>query len=466
MLNRVDALQKARDIQIDNYKSVNNRINQFQLVSFILMIILVGLIYRYDFSVPDYDKGVNAYFNWIDNEYWKKPYLEDIKLNEFEILSETQRKLILQLVEVDNVKKEFDQNQTVNFIYDQILNYYGFDPILVNTHIGELKKIGGEYADKNLSELKNIMLPKKLFSFSGPVSVHQKLQGIIAKHPKLQMPVDTVNAKKFSDLAIEEIMTFKDTNDETILKWEAMDKKLKNWKNWKIEEFDSITNSDYEKWSVMLDRFGPKKNEIVRAIDEKKSISEAVKTINAYVSEQKSLREGEKEKFSFWSIPVVIPKLEITLLFPFIFIIVTLMYRTLLLRRRIYLIKTVKLDNRIDNLLKMSTANSLVNQEVLNTKNFFSYVREGSWAKLFDNNPFLFSEVFYSIGFYLLSFYLLYRWFWLVLDELFSVYNDWQMVYGVVAICFILVLFVVVQLLYQKIRNRVLFHYTLEEVNP
>jgi hypothetical protein len=413
----LEPLYKARDIHVENQRRYQEAVTRFQGWRLLVTLLVAGMLFRYDYGA-DHGAPGKRFHDWFAQVFTpiSEQVYDKFLWSDFAAPTERARGAISKFVTQKTMDEAMDKiygpsepPRIGRVFYYLKKTKYVIDPFLYRNITDALRE---------LEAAKTMPLVKALPAINELLAKY----AVSLDHPGLAPYVDYLShdaktnkefAARLGAIAQRSKDAFETDYKDELEAWRAIATVDKNWFNWTYPLWIRLTDTSYTSFLAALADLGDEGRVYRAGLKNDEPFEEAVRRIDHAVKQAEDDRRTKAETaISAGSIAFSIPKRLVLLVYPFLFVLSALMSGMLKLRTRTALIWVAALEKKIargqpekDPPLVAPT----VSPEVLNAKRTWDYLLGGkrwSWARLFDNNPTLFSEIFYSVLSWIVTGYL------------------------------------------------------------
>jgi hypothetical protein len=414
----VDALMKARDVQLDKARSYQDASDRFQLLRVVATLLVAGIVVSYDAAGERQGSRADAFDQWSKSEFF--PHAEEFD-DRFTYADFRQR--------TELARRHISSIVTPEIMDRAMAPSYGTDTSPEERRLGRafyfLKKERYKldpFLTANISDLAQRLEHKRVKPLADQlqaVKAELKALNIYANHPGIQEDIEKLLASantvgEFVDALVKRFEAVRKETEgryaEEIAKWREMDQLDRNWFAWRYSLWSRLEDSSYEKFHAALAALGDQGVLLIAALHDGDNFKSSVMKIRDEVQalEDKIRKESETE-VTVGSVVLYVPKKLLLGLFPFLFLLASVASRILKLRARSALIWLAAFDRRIEKQVGPLNAPT-ASPEVLNADGVLDYARKKQFALLFDNDPSLLSNAMYATTTWLVASYVFWCW--------------------------------------------------------
>jgi len=422
----LDALHKSHEQHIAAYGTAESTAVRFQLFRLVLLVLLAGLIYSHDFAAQPFESIVRDYEQWRD-AHAQEAWLFEVTPRRLRRESEKARQAVMdQYFTTAELNQTMDKPMSRVYAWIVETKLQGDDV----TQIDRIRKLltskKVEYSTDTRAVLQGRRVTKDnligLFlppAFGGQTqSTSTALAEIRSQIADIKQVSDLfestfkgeVQFETFATQGLQTLDSIAASRAHDMTLWNAVHSAAPDWREWQWEAFRKLSDKHVSEWTSVMGKLGKWRTSAIGRVDAKKPLSESLQSLEELIDSERRLLASSSERLTLLSVPVVVPKVPLLILFPLLFCASLGVERALWLRRQLTMFRVASVKSHLDEIVGADCGPSLVGKEILNDRTVLSYAVRGQLGKLFEDYPTVFTDLLFQLATWTIASYLFWKW--------------------------------------------------------
>ena len=296
-------------------------------------------------------------------------------------------------------------NDTMATVYMGVVRALGFDPIRLGEVDALVSVLRKAPRARTWKDAKSEPLG------DGKATLEARAAQIFEAHPYLKIPLtDATTVGQMLDAFDAVRVANIDPYRAQVIPFLTLDARLPAWRTWTWETWDGLSDQDFDEWERgVINRLGTYASVVRKSIDRMGTVGTALEVAKggaelfakgARDASAKKVQDGDVT-LSLFSVNIRIPQAVLLFIFclsPMLYALSVSLLRMLQLRQRLAAVELARAEKRLADMIGHPFVAPTVDPEVMTSRVEWDYVKAREWGKLFQNNPELFSDIFFTVA--------------------------------------------------------------------